>query len=226
MGDFVEEKNVVDRGSTCTEGCREGVVGALGWGLWEIARPFTGGVRSERLLRHVPTGDGRRGPRRPHPAVAVQSEDFPGQATQRPYVATTAQVWSLHDAFAEHLRPAVLLGACAGLRTSEVVALRVADVDFMRVEGAMRVARASVDGLPDGFRFHDLRHYFASLLIGSGADVKVVQRRLRHASATTTLNTYSHMWPDADESARAAVGAVLAARADSLSPTSCGLSAD
>ncbi|HEY9496013.1 MAG TPA: tyrosine-type recombinase/integrase, partial [Intrasporangium sp.] len=77
-----------------------------------------------------------------------------------------------------------------------------------------------------GFRFHDLRHYLASLLIASGADVKVVQTRLRHASATTTLNTYSHLWPDADETARAAVGAVLAARAVSLDPQSCGLSAD
>ncbi|MDP4506179.1 tyrosine-type recombinase/integrase [Nonomuraea turcica] len=30
---------------------------------------------------------------------------------------------------------------------------------------------------------HDLRHYLVSLLIASGADVKVVQARLRHASA-------------------------------------------
>ena len=70
-------------------------------------------------------------------------------------------------------------------------------------------------GLPDGFRYHDLRHYFASLLIASGLDVKVVQTRLRHASAMTTLNTYGHMWPDADESSRAAVAVVLAAREDS-----------
>lgn len=33
------------------------------------------------------------------------------------------------------------------------------------------------------------RHYFASLLIASGLDVKVVQARLRHASAKTTLDT-------------------------------------
>jgi integrase len=46
-----------------------------------------------------------------------------------------------------------------------------------------------VDGLPEGFRFQDLRHYFASLLIASGADVKVVQARVRHASAKTTLDT-------------------------------------
>lgn len=83
------------------------------------------------------------------------------------------------------------------------------------IERAVRAARRQVKGLPGAFRFHDLRHYFASLLIASGADVKVVQRRMRHASAMTTLNTYGHMWPDGDESARAAVGAVLAARADS-----------
>ena len=198
----------------------------------------------------------------------------PGAGKQRAYVATTAQVWALHDAMPEHLRPAVLLGAFVGLRTAEACGLRVADVDFMRgivspvvqwpgeplktetsrtavpipselaaelasyvqrfpaqtmvtdgagdaagpwmIERAVRAARAKVPGLPDGFRFHDLRHYLASLLIASGADVKVVQARLRHASAKTTLDTYGHLWPDADESARAAVGAVLAARADSL----------
>jgi len=199
----------------------------------------------------------------------------PGTGGQRPYVATTEQVWALHDTVAEHLRPAILLGAFVGLRTAEVVGLRVWDVDFMRgvvrpvqqgngeplksetsrtplpipqelalhlsaavarwggdhvvtdgtgrqtstwaIERAVRSARPKVAGLPEAFRFHDLRHYLASLLIGSGLDVKVVQHRLRHGSATTTLDTYGHLWPDSDESARAAVGAVLAARAgDSL----------
>jgi integrase len=70
--------------------------------------------------------------------------------------------------------------------------------------------------LPDDFRYHDLRHFYASLLIASGANVKVVQARLRHASATTTLDTYSHLWPDSDESTRTAVEAVLVARADFL----------
>ena len=32
-------------------------------------------------------------------------------------------------------------------------------------------------GLPEGFRFHDLRHFYASLLISSGLDVKVMQAR-------------------------------------------------
>lgn len=66
-------------------------------------------------------------------------------------------------------------------------------------------------GLPAGFRYHDLRHYLASLLIANGADVKTVQARLRHASAKATLDTYGHIWHDRDESTRAAVDAVLTA---------------
>lgn len=108
------------------------------------------------------------------------------------------------------LRRAVDAGLLAGLRAGAV--------------GPVVLALLHDEPPPDEHCFHDLgrvgfalpRHYFASLLIASGADVKVVQRRLRHASAMTTLNTYGHMWPDADESARAAVGVVLAARADSL----------
>lgn len=84
------------------------------------------------------------------------------------------------------------------------------------LERRIRAARKKVPGLPADFRFHDLRHYFASLLIASGADVKAVQARLRHASASTTLNTYGHLWPDSDDRTRTAVETVLAARADSL----------
>jgi len=199
----------------------------------------------------------------------------PPQGKQRPYVATTKQVWELHDAMPAHLRPAVLLGAFTGLRTAETCGLRVADVDFMRdpkvnpavqypaeplktemsrtpipiprdlantlsahvaahraehlvsgedgeqlgpwvLQRAVAAARGTVDGLPEGFRYHDLRHYYASLLIASGANVKVVQSRLRHASAKTTLDTYGHLWPDQDEATRTAVETVLVARADYL----------
>jgi integrase len=82
------------------------------------------------------------------------------------------------------------------------------------IERAMRKARTKVQDLPAGFRYHDLRHYFASLLIAKGADVKTVQARLRHASAKTTLDTYGYIWPDRDESTRAAVDAVITARTE------------
>ncbi|WP_343047947.1 tyrosine-type recombinase/integrase [Cellulomonas humilata] len=84
-----------------------------------------------------------------------------------------------------------------------------------QIDRAIRATREAA-GLPAAFRFHDCRHCYASLLIADGADVKVVQARLRHASATTTLNTYAHLWPDTEESTRATVGAAMAARADSL----------
>lgn len=46
----------------------------------------------------------------------------------------------------------------------------------------------------------------------AGLDVKVVQARLRHASAKTTLDTYGHLWPDRDDISRAAVATVYAVR--------------
>ena len=46
----------------------------------------------------------------------------------------------------------------------------------------MRTARKKVQDLPAGFRYHDLRHHFASLLRASAADVKTVQARLRQTS--------------------------------------------
>ena len=66
--------------------------------------------------------------------------------------------------------------------------------------------------MDSAFRFHDLRHYYASLLIASGTDVKIVQARLRHKSAKTTLDTYGHLWPDSDDSTRAAIEGVIAAK--------------
>ena len=55
----------------------------------------------------------------------------PPMGKQKPYVATTEQVWAIHDAMPDHLRVAVLLGAFAGLRVADASALRVRDVDFI-----------------------------------------------------------------------------------------------
>jgi len=47
------------------------------------------------------------------------------------------------------------------------------------------------------FTLRDLRHFYASGLIAAGCDVVTVQRALGHSSASITLSTYSHLWPDA-----------------------------
>ena len=65
-------------------------------------------------------------------------------------------------------------------------------------------------GLPPWATFHDLRHFYASLLIARGCSVKSVQRRLGHQSAVETLDTYGHLWPDSDDETRDAVDHVLA----------------
>ncbi len=91
------------------------------------------------------------------------------------------------------------------------------------IERAVSEAKPKIDGLPEQFSFQDLRHYFASVLIADGADIKTVQARMRHALASTTLSTYPHLWPDADESTRSTIGAVIAKRMDSTKTTAVPL---
>ena len=69
-------------------------------------------------------------------------------------------------------------------------------------------ARAKA-GLADRVGLHALRHYYASRLIRYGESVKTVQKRLGHASAQETLDTYGHLWPDADERTRDAVAGMF-----------------
>lgn len=197
----------------------------------------------------------------------VSRRTSPPAPLQRPYVATTAQVWALYDALPREYRSIVLLGAFVGLRAGEMAALTRDDVDWsghtvtistqhdnaglksdasagtipipaeltamLQADAGARMivpgvfgrgvtawqlnrvwadTRGSVKGLPVGFRIHDLRHYFASLLIAAGLDIKVVQTRMRHASPVVTLRTYGHLWPDTDDTSRAAVAAVLSER--------------
>src|SRR5262249_51453192 len=64
---------------------------------------------------------------------------------------------------------------------------------------------ANIAEIPEWATFHDLRHFYASLLISRGCSVKSVQSRLGHQSAMETLDTYSHLWPDSDDETRDAV---------------------
>jgi len=61
-----------------------------------------------------------------------------------------------------------------------------------------------------GMKLHDMRHFYASGLIAAGCDVVTVQRALGHHAATVTLNTYSHLWPTAEDRTRKAAAAMMA----------------
>jgi integrase len=60
------------------------------------------------------------------------------------------------------------------------------------------------------YRLHDLRHFYASVLIAAGCDVVTVQRAMGHKSATVTLNTYSDRWPKAEDRTRKAAAGMFA----------------
>ena len=55
----------------------------------------------------------------------------------------------------------------------------------------------------NGFKctFHDLRHTFATMMIGAGTDVRTVASYLGHASVSMTLNIYADVDPDAKKAA-------------------------
>jgi integrase len=59
-------------------------------------------------------------------------------------------------------------------------------------------------GLPHAYGFHSLRHTYASSLISQGLHPRVIQARLGHKSIVETMDTYGHLFPDAnDETTRA-----------------------
>jgi site-specific recombinase XerD len=66
---------------------------------------------------------------------------------------------------------------------------------------------------------HGLRHFYASTLIRSGASVKVVQARLGHASAKTTLDVYGHLFPDEEDRTRQAIEDAFNSEAGTIDET-------
>ena len=150
------------------------------------------------------------------------------------------------QAFADHLKPLILLSINCGLRRGELFSLTWDDVDIDRAVLAVRGTKAKSgrtrllplnaealdvlvgwkeqraqplglvfpgrDGgrlnntrrawlavLEDAeiknFRWHDMRHHFASRLVQSGADLNTVRELLGHSSYQMTLR-YSHLAPE------------------------------
>lgn len=54
---------------------------------------------------------------------------------------------------------------------------------------------------------HQLRHYFASVMLADGVNIKELAEYLGHADAGFTLRVYAHMLPDSHDRARRAIDA-------------------
>ena len=112
---------------------------------------------------------------------------------QEPKTATSRRAVPLIDALADILRdyyhgnghPALddLLFTHDGSRPLDPANVRKRFLEALDAAGLRRVT------------IHSLRHSYASLLLSYGASVKAVQNALGHASATMTLNVYSHFIP-------------------------------
>jgi integrase len=60
-----------------------------------------------------------------------------------------------------------------------------------------------------GVRFHDIRHAHASIGLSAGVPLKVMSERLGHSTIATTADLYSHVAPNLQAEAAAAVGRLL-----------------
>jgi integrase len=63
--------------------------------------------------------------------------------------------------------------------------------------------------VPKTASMHDLRHYYASLLIAHRESIKTVQKRLGHAKPSVTLDVYTHLFEEIEDTTRDAVQDVL-----------------
>jgi len=64
--------------------------------------------------------------------------------------------------------------------------------------------------LPDGFRFHDLRHTCASLMLAQGEHARTIMEVLGHSQISLTMNTYAHVMPTLKRDAARRLDALLA----------------
>ena len=63
-------------------------------------------------------------------------------------------------------------------------------------------------GIAEG-GLHELRHYYASVLLAGGVDIKALSEYLGHHDPAVTLRIYAHMLPSAERRALQAIEAAF-----------------
>lgn len=131
-----------------------------------------------------------------------------------PLPQTAVDALAAHCAEFPPCEAQITVRADGGATRTEIVQLVFTDEEGLpirRTAFSSKVWRpaSKLVGLEPGEGFHGLRHFFASLLIRHGENVKTVQARLGHANASETLDTYSHLWPDHEDRTRDAVDGVF-----------------
>ncbi len=181
-------------------GCRQGEILALAWDDIDLQK---GTLTVRRCLSETRQG-------------FVLKE--PKTAASRRTVTLPAFVL---EALVEH-KAAMLKG---GLLTAPVFCSRTGNHLFKRnllrafwaaIKGANAQAaklppeEAKAKTIPDGLRFHDLRHTSASLLLSQGQSLRAVSQRLGHSNPALTLKVYAHCLPSDDAQLAAGLSRMMA----------------
>jgi len=169
----------------------EGILGPCCQGIASAAADANH-VRGRATHAHGPAGDGAR-----------RTLTLPAEAAA---------------ALREHLRRQIQEWLAAGPRWHDdgfVVASRVGTaLDGVNVTHEFQAALAGA-GLPR-WRFHDLRHACATLLLEDGEDLAVIPRMLGHADYSTTANLCGHFTRAMSERAADRIDTILGRRVESL----------
>jgi len=164
-------------------------------GLIVLLAAFTGLRAGECAALRVQDVDLLRGRLTVRNSVSEVRGEAVLTTTKNGRVRTVALPPSLRDRLADHLaRPVITSDATAFVFTSPNGTVLRHSNFYKRV---FKPAAAAF-GL-EGFRFHDLRHSCAAMLIEDGAHPKAIMERLGHSSINVTLDVYGHLFPSLDE---------------------------
>ena len=114
------------------------------------------------------------------------------------------------------LREALIHHKLLTSRATGLVFGRSAEAPFGPSSVNLRAARAWSEAGLESIGLHECRHTCASYFIAAGINAKTLSTFLGHASITTTLDRYGHLFPGSEAEAAGLLDAYLA-RADSAS---------
>ena len=178
-------------------------------------------VRIRRALKWSPDGKRTIGPPKTKkskrtiwlPPEVVEDlrplvEGMPGKALV--FTAPRGGIVAHRTYWSDHWRPAVWRAQHCAEHTDPGCRCGTAHPKRCKVHDEIPEPCGCAGTLRQAPRVHDLRHTHASWLLAKGVPIHVVQARLGHESIKTTVDTYSHLMPDAQ---------MMAARAASLTFT-------
>ena len=171
-------------------GMRRGELLALEWGDVDLDR---GVVRVERSVEETKAG-----------GLRVKA---PKTKRGRRNIGLTADAVAV---LREHRKRQLELRLQLGFGGQPVLVFSTLDGDILSPDNFSRDWRRTLRArkLPL-CSFHALRHTHASLLLAGGTDVLTVSRRLGHAKASVTLDTYGHKVEGGDQAATKTIERML-----------------